>query len=213
MEHKTAFVLIVIAGIFAISVRCRADSDGYFCSSEGYLAYEVRQGITPGVVGHKLKIVRFDSQSGIRNAGEVVLSDFQVHVMTCDVEYVEMAGYGTALPGSGPPLTTCVIDIADLRSSHGGPRCTQDTGLHYSRTEGPEPPNLGQWAREKLITLPSPDPGQNYYLKLQRSTKKVGEYGWETHFKTELIQADKQANVVRRFVVYDARIVASGSDD
>lgn len=95
MKHQTAYVLTFLVMVLAFSVPSRADSDGYFCASKGYLAYELREGITPGVVGHVLKVVRFDPQRGIRSAGGVTLQDLQVHRMTCGEDRIEIAGFGT----------------------------------------------------------------------------------------------------------------------
>jgi hypothetical protein len=47
IKSHTGFAVAFIAA-FVLSVPSRADSDGYFCASKGYLAYELREGITPG---------------------------------------------------------------------------------------------------------------------------------------------------------------------
>lgn len=210
MRHRTIFVLSLLAAMLTFSARSSADSDGYFCSANGYLTYELREGITPGVVGHVLKVVRFDREHGIRNAGEVKLQDFQVHIMNCVGEQVEIAGYGTVPPGNDPPLTRCTIMIGDGQSGLSSPNCTAESVEYDSRR--PEPLNLGQWARRKSIALDSPNPDQNYYLQLVASTKKLNESDSETHYKTELIRADKQGNILQRFVVYEARIMASDGE-
>lgn len=213
MKYQTAFVVTFLTVVLAFSVPSRADSDGYFCTSRGYLAYELREGITPGVVGHVLKIVRFDPQRGIRSAGSVTLQDFQVHRMTCNDEGIEMAGYGTVPPGNDPPLKKCVIKIEDLPNNPSALKCTEDATVQYdSRKEGPGPLNLGQWGRVKSISLESPDPDHKYYLHLDPSNKKVGEHSWEMHYKTDLIQADNEGNVSQRFLVYEARILTSAGD-
>src|SRR6266853_186069 len=76
-------VLTFLAVALAFCSPSRADNDGSFCTSKGYIAYELRNGITPGVAGHVLKVVRFEPQRGTYVAGEVPLQDFQVHRMTC----------------------------------------------------------------------------------------------------------------------------------
>ena len=74
MTCRTAvFTFFAIA--FAFCVPSRADSDGSFCTSRGYIAYELRNGITPGVAGHVLKVVRFEPKRGIYGAGEVTLGE------------------------------------------------------------------------------------------------------------------------------------------
>src|SRR5438552_7404 len=87
-------VAMFLAVAFAFCVPSRADSDGSFCASRGYLAYELRNGITPGAAGHVLKVVRFEPKRGIHIAGEITLQDFQVHRMICGQDRVEISGWG-----------------------------------------------------------------------------------------------------------------------
>jgi len=198
--------------MFAFSVPSHADSDGYFCSYKGYLAYELREGITPGIVGHVLRVTRFDSQHGIRVAGELILMDLQVHMMACDDRHIEIAGYGTVRQGDAP-LTTCEIELGGPTKKVSIVGCNDAMGQHGWRTERPEPMNLCQWARAKSIALESPDSVDTYELLLDVSNKKVDENSYEVHYKTELVQTNAQENVSQRFVVYEARIVASDSGD
>jgi hypothetical protein len=86
--------LLFIAVALAFCVPSRADEDGSFCTFRGYLAYELRNGITPSEAGHVLKVVRFEPMRGIFTAGEVTLQDFQVHRMTCGQDHVEISGWG-----------------------------------------------------------------------------------------------------------------------
>jgi hypothetical protein len=213
--RRPAFSLVTLLVIvFAASVPSKADDDGNFCTSRGYLAYELREGITAGVVGHELRVVRFDSQRGIRVASNASLKDFQVQKMTCREDRVEIAGFGTVLHGD-PPLTRCVIKIVDFDEKVSVPSCTDDAilGQNWRKAVGPEPANLGQSGRAGSIPLESVDPDLKYYLLLNSSRKKLGTYDWELNYKTELIQADSQGNILRRFVVYKARVVASSGGD
>jgi hypothetical protein len=177
MKH-TAFLLASLVLLLGLSVPSHADNDGYFCASKGYLAYELREGITLGAVGHELRVVRFDPQHGIRNAGAVKLQDFQVHVLKCSEDNVEIAGYG-----GNPPLTKCVIRIGGPQNDPKILECNDNPAVHDWRTVGPEPRNLGQYARVKSIPLESPDPDHQYQLVFDISNTKVGEDSWETHYK------------------------------
>jgi len=210
MKLQISFSLLLLVVFLAFATESRADSDGYFCTSKGYLAYELREGITPGVVGHVLKVVRFDPQRGIRSAGGVTLQDLQVHRMTCGEDRIEIDGFGTVRHGD-PPLTRCVIKIGSPQEEISILECTDDAtlGQDWRKVVGPAPPNLGQWGRVSSIPLESPDLDHKYYLQLNTSNKKLGENSWETHYKTELIQGDDQGNISQRFVVYETRIVAS----
>jgi hypothetical protein len=74
---------LALAIIFA-ALSAYAEEDGAFCVSEGYLAYELLSGLTSGVNGHVVKVVKFGPEQGIYAAGEVTLQGFQVHEMTCE---------------------------------------------------------------------------------------------------------------------------------
>jgi hypothetical protein len=210
---RSTFLLAFLASLIAVSVPSHADSDAYFCASKGYLAYELREGITLGQVGHELTVVRFDPQHGIRKAGTVKLKDFQVHILKCSEDGVEIAGYGTVASGD-PPLTTCVIDFDGAQHDPKIQECDDNpAAVHNWRMDGPEPGNLGQYAGVKSIPLESLDPDHQYQLVFDVSNTKVGEDSWETHYKTELIQHDARGNVAQRLVVYEARLIASGVSD
>jgi hypothetical protein len=213
MKHQVSIALALLTSVFAFSGSCLADSDGYFCASNGYLAYEVRGGITPGVIGHVLKVVRFDSHDGIRSAGVVSMPDFEVHTMTCDQQRIELSGYGTVRSGN-PPLTKCVVETGDSRQAISRAECNEDPAVQYDwRNQGPEPGNLGQWARTKSIPLESPDTEHNYLLLPQLSRRNVGGNRWELHCRTKIVQTDAQGKTSREFVVYETRIVAVDSGD
>ena len=70
-------LLVVFVGFPTLSW---AGEDAYFCNYKGYFAYETHEGVTPGVVGHVLRVVRFESKRGIYLAGEVTLPEFTVYL-------------------------------------------------------------------------------------------------------------------------------------
>src|ERR1700720_3365600 len=93
MQNQTSFVLTLLVVLLASATQSRADSDAYFCTSKGYLAYETRKGVTPGAVGHVLKVVRFEPKRGIYLASEVTLLDFEVYHMICSEDRIEISGW------------------------------------------------------------------------------------------------------------------------
>jgi hypothetical protein len=170
MKRRTALASIFLAIAIVLSVPSRADDDGNFCTSKGYLAYELREGVTPGVTGHVLKVVRFDPQNGIHEAGEVTLHDFQVHAMNCTTDRIEISGpenvIAVCLTDAPSPQETSIV------------KCTGDFEQRFGHyRKGPEPPNLGQWGRPGSIPLESLDTGHRYELRLTRSNRKVGKGG------------------------------------
>jgi hypothetical protein len=208
MKRRSVFLLILLIGMLAASVPSHADSDGYFCAAKGYLAYEQRAGITPGIVGHVIKIVRFDSRNGIRTAGSITIQDFQVHKLNCGEGRIEIAGFGSAIPGREAALTTCVIEIAE---GPGAPHCSDETASLNWRT-WPPPKNLGQWALQESVPLESSDAGHRYRLQLKTSKQVISDNVYKLHFKTELIQTDSEGRDSQRFLIYDARVEASDGD-
>jgi hypothetical protein len=190
--------LTFFAMAFAFCVPSRADSDGFFCTSRGYIAYELRHGITPGVSGHVLKVVRFEPKRGIYSAGEVALQDFQVHRMTCGRDRVEISGWGSIFKkytiGMAGQETLNVIGY------------TEDPTRRFDAAkDGAEPLQFGS-AQPGPLALESLDPDHKYTLLLGASEKTV-EGGVEHHRKAELLQTEPQGTVSQRLVLYESELL------
>ena len=83
---------LVLGGVLLSSpTSLRADSDGYFCSGPGYLAYELA--FSFGVHEHVLYIVSLSDSAGIGHPATVALPRFQVHGMRCDSGAVALLGW------------------------------------------------------------------------------------------------------------------------
>src|SRR4029450_8332455 len=90
-------LLIAIFPIVLAVHPAYADSDGYYCVGPGYLAVEFRSFSTPSINGpHVLKILHFDEEQGPRWTGEVLVEDFQTHVLTCGA--TESSSKGQVIP-------------------------------------------------------------------------------------------------------------------
>jgi hypothetical protein len=69
-----------------------ADSDGYFCTGQGYLAYQF--GLAPPPVGpHRLHVIDLRGPSGIPKPVALDLPQFQVHGMICGDSWVDIASF------------------------------------------------------------------------------------------------------------------------
>jgi hypothetical protein len=84
------------AALVAAAAAAAADSDGYYCATPAYLAYELR-GFTSGPdgrlsPGHHLVLVAVDPE-GVREPATIALPDFQVHGMRCGDKRVELSGW------------------------------------------------------------------------------------------------------------------------
>lgn len=158
-------LVIIAVGIALLSPRpVAADSDGYYCTGNGYLAWETRGLDRPG--GHMLHIVRF-SAAGIERASPVALEDFQVHGMRCDERRVELRGGGRTVS-------------VDLRTG----------AVESGAGAGPEgsAANLGHWAVPGVVSLDTAD-GSRYELVVARTSRTL-EGGIEHHTLTELVRRE-----------------------
>jgi len=198
MKLQSTYVLTFFVMVLALSVPSCADSDGSFCTSRGYIAYELRNGITPGVAGHVLKVVRFEPKRGIYSAGNVTLQDFQVHRMTCGQDRVEISGWGNI-------FKKCTIDIVGQEKLNVIDYTEDRTRRFDASKDGPEPPQFG-YAQPGSLALESLDPDHKYTLQLSASEKTV-EGGVEHHRKAELIQTDPQGTVSQRLVLYESEFL------
>ena len=95
-------VMFALLGVGLLLPRtASADSDGYFCSVPGMLAYEVSMNVHPagvqrpareGLDSHRLYLV-FYSDAGIEDVLWVDLPAFQVHGMLCRTDTVILRGW------------------------------------------------------------------------------------------------------------------------
>ena len=109
-----------------------ADSDGYYCTGPGILAFETSLSVAPGE--HRLHVLRF-SPDGIVRHEPIVLPEFQVHGVTCEVHAIEIEGTKTG----------CTVDLSDPAN----PVVT----TRAARTVKAPPPNLGHWAKPGVVDL------------------------------------------------------------
>ena len=191
-------VLTFLSVAVAFCLSSRADEDGSFCTSRGYLAYELRNGITPGVAGHVLKVVRFGPERGIYVADEITLQDFQVHRMDCGQDRVEISGWARV-------FKKYTIDIAGEEKLRVVDYTEDSTRRFDPSKDGPEAPKFA-YAPHGPIALESLDPHHKYTLMLSALEKNV-EGGVEHHSKAELIQTDAQGTVSQRLVLYQSELL------
>jgi hypothetical protein len=190
-------VLTFLSISLAFCASSRADEDGSFCTSRDYLAYELRNGSTPGVPGHVLKLVRFGPKKGIYAAGEIALQDFQVHRMICRKDRIEISGWAAT-------FTKYIIDVSQERPElvdH-----AEDSKRQFDPAkEGPEASKFAH-SPFGLIALESLDPHHKYALAISGSEKTVGG-GIQHRSKAELIQTDPQGTVSQRLVLYQSELL------
>jgi hypothetical protein len=198
------FGVAVLALFFDCFVLpAQADSDGYFCISKGYLAFELRSFHTPNLKAeHVLRVVRFDPGRGIYDAGEVALQDFEVHHMNCKDDRVEISGWDKGYIEYS--IDIAVRNILQIAKHFQDPKRKFDP----SKIKGPAPGNLGL-SQPQTILLASDDPEHKYQLVLTR-TEKPTKGGLENHRKAELLQIDSGGNVSQRIQLYEDHSVEYG---
>jgi hypothetical protein len=184
---------MLLLAISILCLPCRADSDGFFCATKGYVAFNLREGLSSGVKGHVLRIARFEPGRGIYIAGEVALQDFQVHHMTCGADKIEISGWGSV-------FKQYVIDIGSAANPHIADFSEDPARRFDPSKEGPEPSDF-VYGPGRTIALESSDPGHNYKLVLSRSEKRV-EGGIEHRSTAEVFQLEASGSVTQRVVLY-----------
>ena len=170
---------VLIAWALLSGASALADSDGYFCAGNGYLAYETRWVGESG--SHILQIVRFGEELGVEKVEPVELEDFQVHRMTCGAGFIGISG------GSGSHY----VDISDI----GHP--TIATGHKpYKVTSVGHHGNLGHWSKESVLDLRAGDTRGRFQLVILKAHHPA-KGGIEHHTIAELIERDSQQRILR----------------
>lgn len=181
-------VLSTVILLICLATPVYADSDGYYCAGDGFLAVEFRSFNTPGLAGgHTLKIAKFDDDGGPRWAGEVILEDFQVHLLVCEGSEVRIEGVGA--PATG--LLSYEVD------AFGTPRISamaSDPSYIFEPRPGPE--NIGNWARPGMTELHSSKSEHRFQLRITSEPER--QAGLILHRKrTVLEEVDHTGQVLR----------------
>jgi hypothetical protein len=159
-------LLIAIFPIVLAVHPAYADSDGYYCVGPGYLAVEFRSFSTPSINGpHVLKILHFDEEQGPRWTGEVLVEDFQTHVLTCGATRIIFEGAGDSRRG----LVSYLVEL----DSTGWPRImsvSNDPSYVFVPRDGPA--NLGLWARPGVTSLPTASKERHFQLHVTATSSR-----------------------------------------
>lgn len=154
--------------LLLLPLSAAADSDGYYCTAPGYLAYETRGLSEAGA--HLLHVVRFSRADGIVRFPPLQLDDFQVHAMRCLPGAVYIRG-GTA---------AYVADISDPD------RPTLRPYKEGLDTTPPEPlRNLGHWSEPGVVDLDSDGAWGEFQLVTAAVSRSVD--GGIEHFTTSQV--------------------------
>ena len=176
----------------------RADSDGYYCAGEGYLAVQFRNFSARGPAKkHVLRIVRWDADNGSRWAGEVVMDDFQPHGMICGRDEVVIEGAGDR--PNGWLTYTVRFDSA------GRPVIaarTNELPFDFTSKRSGNLPNLGEYSQPALVPLIGGTASTRFQLRITRTTHLLNP-GVRDDRRSVLEECDEAGRVRRWFVLFD----------
>ena len=163
--------LLVTLTVTLIPAAAAADSDGYFCSLPGFIAFD---SFIPGEPGRLIKIVRFDAASGIQPEEEIKISDdFQTHAIVCSAGMVEVYSWEHVYV-----INTTVS---------GGPKLREKRPSIQGRTAAGQR-NLGNFARRaEVIVLQSSSAEDRFELVIARGGFFVRGKGGSTYTSTDLV--------------------------
>jgi hypothetical protein len=172
-----------------LSRAASADSDGHFCTADGYLAWELREWSAPEKK-HVLKVVFVGGDEGISEPRTVALEDFQLHGMRCDGKKIVLLGWDRAytLELAGRVLPR----IASVESRPAGPVPKEDRVNSLTGTR-----------RSRTLVIPSADPARRYELRIEYRETRAREPGGAIRHETTstLVETDPAGKVLREKVV------------
>ncbi|SRR6266566_2877555 len=199
MTRLTASSLFAL---LLLSLSAYADSDGCYCTSKGYIAYELRAAIRQALdpsgdalgVPHVLRIVRVNQ--GIQTQGDVAIEDFQVHEIRCDTDTVTIAGYDK----------NWIKYVVDIRQPD-PPRITEHVEepiQQHPLLPGSRGPTqmYGSSPPEVVTVISTDDPERTYQLVITHLRKAEGQRPFEYDSRAELRQLDSRGIVLQRLLLY-----------
>jgi hypothetical protein len=175
--------------LLATLVPALADSDGYYCTGPGFVAYQFNN-ISVATEGHVLTVIRVGTESGIAEPLTITLPSFQVHGMKCNHESVELRGWSTVH----------LVEFSDSGDLRIGPviEIPPETRLQGFGSE-----NLGDWSRSATVPIESTDPEQTYELVVRKREENMQPAGVLHHTTTELVRRAHNGQVVERRLLYE----------
>ncbi len=150
-----------------------ADSDGYFCSAPGYLAFDT---FIPARPGRIINIVRFDPVTGIRAPEQIeIVDDIQTHGISCKPSSIEIYSWDHRY----------VIDT----STPLAPKLTTKQPSTFGRgTSAENQRNLGRWARHPdIVVIQSVNAREWFELVISQASRQESRNSRVIYTSTELV--------------------------
>ena len=177
------WIALFLGFIGGVSQVCTAsETDGYYCSGIGYIAYDLGIGTE-----HELRIVTFGGRIGISEPTRIPLTAFQTAAMRCDSGMVHIA--------SDNAIWSVNISVA------GGSPIKMKKISPGKIPNGFVVTNLGPAAKKGRTRLESIDSDRRYELEIQREKKRTDGM-IDTSVKSSLIEKEGRSEQ-KRVVLYE----------
>ena len=178
-------VVLVFLLVLTTVGQVEADSDGYFCSGDGYLMFD-----QIGSDGSRIfKVVFFSDRTGVSEPHQISIAYFQTHGLKCETKRVVVAGWKESY----------IIDLGDGNSIS----WEKKEGVTHSTTD-----NLGLWAKEgeHQYTLNATGSKHSFTLFVTKETKTEPAPGGareDIRVVSKLIHRDTHGKVISSKVLLD----------
>ena len=171
-----------------------ADSDGYYCTGPGYIAYELRGWNWYTMGRHIVRVVKF-SKGSVAWAGDVVVKDFQPHLMKCDANRLTIGGYDRGWV----EYEIDVMSQPSIAAERAAPNRQFKPGEH------PPLSNLGNWSRSATLTLAGEPSDEAVYQLEILVTQDPANPRCRDRVSRLVLRGNAGQRVTQQFVLYEGR--------
>lgn len=175
----------------------RADSDGYYCIGQGYLAYQF--GMDTRSNPPRVSIIRTRMSGNIPKPAELRLPPFQVHAMRCGVGWVDVAAF--------TEVYRVILDVNDSPVRY---ERRPLTGGSIGLSEFPPTPNLATLSRAagtlkpERVVLGETNRGTNYILMTTASILPPPQR-CRTSIMTRIVETDRAGKELRARTIFQGQ--------
>ena len=191
----TKEMIVSCFALVAVGVSdAHADSDGYYCTGPGYIAYELRGWNWYTMGRHIVRVVKF-SNGKVAWAGDVVVRDFQPHLMKCDANRVTIGGYDRG-------WLEYEIDVMaqpSITAERAAPN------RQFKQGEHPPLANLGNWSRSSTVPLVADPTDQAVYQLEILVTQDQANPRCRNRVSRLVLRGNAGQRVIQQFVLYEGR--------
>lgn len=194
--NRLAFPLSLVLALLH-PAAAYADSDGYYCTGPGYLAYQFGMA-PPPVREHRLYVLRTVGVQGIPEPVVLTLPQFQVHGLLCGESWIEVASftdvYRITLDANKRPLRYDVV-----RSLRGQPIPKEFIASQLQNLG----PRSGGRARLKPVrtSLGRSASGREYFLEIVAKTPEPPR-PCEVIVTSRVIETDARGRAIAERMIF-----------